>query len=270
MQLSWVKNRLYSQFKKHPFGKLLPDVFFKNAPLNYINVALLILLQISVWGTGIFSLWQESQKNRLNVQKAQSKLLLQEKLLEGDYFPEYLKKHNWLSWKWTHGACHENIDTTEGKQEADDHTLKMCLQLEGETSDDEWRTALIQLDEFAPFFPVSMSWKRLIPQKTWGRLYLQLIKRTANRAAYPLFPFAPYPSASVLDNVQLVGTVFANDQWRSLLVIDGHSLSVSQGDWLPIIMASVESIEQNEVKLSNLNGDITSVYLQPPVLEEEL
>ncbi|WP_191602182.1 hypothetical protein [Marinomonas algicola] len=275
-----ANKRLYRRLDTQLVERIL-----QNAPLTYANVGLLILLQLCLWGGSAVTLWQDAQKTHLKIERAQTKLVFQNRLLAGDYFPESLKQYDWLSWKWIKVSCdhpfplgqkpiNQSLNDNRSKEESPvigkAHLLSLCLEIEGTAEDQEWRVALNQLDEFAHFFPVAMRWRRVDHKAVEGTLRLQIIKNTANRLAQSFYPFAFYPDATFSDDIQLVGSAFTQHTWRSLLVIDGHSVSVGVGDWLPDVLASVVSIDKHKIELEYLNGKTVFVFLRHQLKGENI
>lgn len=256
----WVKKRLYKCFDKRFIERI-----FQNAPLSNGNIALLLLLQLCFWGGSALSFWQDGQHAQLQIEKAQSKLVFQNRLSSGNYFPEYLKQKDWLTWAWGRHSCDTEWKDQKQNQREQNSLLSFCLEIEGTAEEQEWRTALSQLDEFAAFSPVAMQWERFDGNKVQGKLRLQPIKNTANRLAQSFYPFPLYPNVPFSDEVLLVGSVFTQQKWRSLLVVEDKALSVSEGDWLPEIMASVSAIGKNKIELEYVNGKVVPVFLRNDV-----
>ncbi|MFT2112431.1 hypothetical protein [Marinomonas sp. 2405UD68-3] len=238
--------------------RVLFNSILNRAPLSYANVFLFCSLQLSLWGMMLYGVWQEEAKLIDGQKNAKKSLQRQERLQEGKYFPEYLDSLSWLSWVWQQTPC--ETKSLKGISQTI-KTLELCLVIEGKASHEQWQTTLLQLDEFAPFRTVSMQWVKLHSGDWDGQLNLLPISTDSNRLAYNLFPFSSFSSMTLKSKIQLVGTVAFNQGFSSLLMIDKQTFSVTKGDWLPDILASVAFIDATKIGLRYLDGSEDVVFL---------
>ncbi len=263
MQMYWLK---LVNFKK--LEQILLNSTSSKVPLTYTNVSLLVLLQLCLWGVGIYNVWLNEEDLIREHNKSQKSLTIQNRLQAGNYFPDALKALPWLSWEWQKNTCGalSNWEATSAMNSTkalipQQTSLEFCLLLKGTASAKQWQTALVQLDEFAPFRPMNVHWEKTNLGEWQAELGLRPVSKKANRQAYSLFPFSGFSRVQLQHQVQLVGTVYLEEEFRGLLEVNDTTLSVLQGDWLPELLASVVFIDSKKIVLRYLDGNESEVFL---------